>query len=73
MTVFKVIGRMSVGDNTAIVVDGKGNLFHNGVGILDENGKPYEVGMDSGVNVEEMLNKTSLLIEGNFVSSKLFI
>ena len=31
---------MSVGDNTAIVVDGKGNLFHNGVGILDENGKP---------------------------------
>ena len=38
MTVFKVIGRMSVGDNTAIVVDGKGNLFHNGVGILDENG-----------------------------------
>ena len=44
--------------------------------ILDENGKPYEVlsvGMDSGVNVEEMLNKTSLLIEGNFVSSKLFI
>ncbi len=28
MTVFKVIGRMSVGDNTAIVVDGKGNLFH---------------------------------------------
>ena len=29
MTVFKVIGRMSVGDNTAIVVDGKGNLFHN--------------------------------------------
>ena len=76
MTVFKVIGRMSVGDNTAIVVDGKGNLFHNGVGILDENGKPYEVlsvGMDSGINVEEMLNKTSLLIEGNFVSSKLFI
>ena len=65
MTVFKVIGRMSVGDNTAIVVDGKGNLFHNGVGILDENGKPYEVlsvGMDSGINVEE-----------NFVSSKLFI
>ena len=76
MTVFKVIGRMSVGDNTAIVVDGKGNLFHNGVGILDENGKPYEVlsvGMDSGINVEAMLNKTSLLIEGNFVSSKLFI
>ena len=76
MTVFKVIGRMSVGDNTAIVVDCKGNLFHNGVCILDENGKPYEVlsvGMDSGVNVEEMLNKTSLLIEGNFVSSKLFI
>lgn len=39
MTVFKVIGRIPVGENTAIVVDGKGNLFHNGVGILDENGK----------------------------------
>lgn len=75
MTICKVLSSLEIGDNTAIVVDSGRELFKNGVGILDENGKPFEVisvGIDKEVEVfnEE---KASLLIEGKFTSSKVFI
>lgn len=76
MTICNVLGSMPIGDNTSIIVDGGGELFRAGIGILDENGKPYEVlsvGMDSGANVDDMLNKTSLLLSGKFMSSRIFI
>lgn len=76
MTIYKVIGILPIDGNTAVTIDGRGDLFKNGIGILDENGKPYEVlsvGMTAGSNVEEMLNKTSLLIKGDFSSAQMYV
>ena len=76
MTICNVLSTMTIGDNTAVVVDGSGELFRNGIGILDENGKPFEVlsvGMDNMINAEDILNKTSLLLNGCFTSKKLFV
>ncbi len=76
MTICHVLSTMSVGNNTAVVVDGSGELFRNGMGILDENGKPYEVlsvGMDSMVDADDILNKTSLLLNGSFISKRMFV
>ena len=76
MTICNVLKTISVGDNTAIVVDGSGDLFRNGTGILDEKGKPYEVlsvGMDMIVNEEDRIGKTTLLLTGDFLSSKIYV
>ncbi len=76
MTICNVLGTMPIGDNTAIIVDNDGELFHNGIGILDEDGKPFEVlsvGMDSGAEPKDMLDKTSLLVRGKFVSKRIFV
>ena len=77
MTICNVLKTMVVGDNTAVVVEGSGSLFRNGVGVLDENGKPYEVlsvGMDSLINMDNMSDdKTSLLLSGLFSSNKMFV
>ena len=76
MTICNVLSTMMIGDNTAVIVDGSGELFRNGMGILDETGKPYEVlsvGMDSVMNTDDMLNKTSLLLNGSFSSNKMFV
>lgn len=76
MTIYKVLGTMPIDENTAVTIDGRGDLFKNGVGVLDENGKPYEVlsvAMTGGENVEEMLTKTSLLIKGSFSSKLMYI
>ena len=75
MTICNVLSTMSVGNNTA-VVDGSGELFRNGMGILDENGKPYEVlsvGVDSMVDADDILNKTSLLLNSSFISKRMFV
>ena len=67
---------MKIGDNTAVVVDGSGELFRNGIGILDENGKPYEVlsvGMETAADTDDASDKTSLLLNGSFLSKKMFI
>ena len=60
----------------AVSVDGSGEHFRNGIGILDDNGKPFEVlsvGMESVTNAEDALSKTSLSVEGHFASKRLFV
>lgn len=76
MTVCNILSNIPIDENTAIVVEGSRELFGSGTGILDENGKPFvvlSVGMDGPINTDAMLNKASLLIEGNFDSKKLFV
>ena len=76
MTIYKVLSTLKIDENTAIVVEGPRELFRNGIGILDENGKPYEVlsvGMDGGVDIDSIDNRTSLLINGSFVSDRIFV
>ena len=76
MTICNVLGMMPIGDNTAIIVDNDGELFRNGIGILDEEGRPFEVlsvGMDSGVESKDMMDKTSLLVKGKFTSNRIFV
>ncbi len=76
MTIYNVLSAMIIDDNTAVIVDGSGELFRNGMGVLDENGKPFEVlsvGMDCALKTEDVLNKTSLLLKGNFLSKRMFV
>jgi hypothetical protein len=76
MVIYNVIDTLPIGNNTSVLIDGDGKYFKNGVGILDENGKPYEVltvAMSSGRNIDDLLNKTSLLVKGKFSSKKLFV
>lgn len=76
MTVFNVLGSLKIGEDTAIIVDGPGEYFKNGTGVLDETGKPYEVlsvGLDAFPLSEDKFNKTSLLLGGTFSSRKLFV
>ena len=76
MTIFNVLKTMTIGNNTAVVVEGPGKLFRNGIGILDESGKPYEVlsvGMPNVFNTEDLSDKTSLLVNGDFSSNKMFV
>ena len=75
MTICNVLSTMTIGENTAIVVDGSGKLFKNGIGILDDNGKPFEVlsvGLECA-KAENILDKTSLLLKGSFSSKKVYI
>ena len=76
MTICNVLKSMTIGENTAVVVDGPKDLFYNGLGILDENGTPYEVlsvGMDKPFESDSLSDKTSLLLNGSFLSKKIFI
>ena len=75
MTICNVLATMTIDDNTAVAVEGKRELFYNGIGVLDENGKPFEVltvGMNYFTDVNDLMDKTPLLIKGNFVSKKMY-
>ncbi len=71
MTVHNVIGTLSVEGNTVVTVNGRGDLFSNGMLVVDENGKTYEVisvVMTDGRSVENLLCNTTLLVRGSFFS-----
>ena len=76
MLVYNVIATLPVEENTTVLISGDGRNFQNGTSVLDDKGLPYEVlsvGMSCGNDVDEMLNKTSLLIKGQFASEKLYV
>jgi hypothetical protein len=73
MKVFNVVDMLKIGDNTSIIIDDKGADIKNGIGILDEYGKPHivlSVGMN---NNKGRMDATTLLIEGAFNSNKIFL
>lgn len=73
MRVYDVIDTLKIGGNTSIVINDRGKDIKNGIGILDEHGKPYvvlSVGMN---NTKGKLETTTLLIEGIFKSNKVFV
>ena len=75
MTICNILSTLPVGDDTAVVAEGERALFRQGTGILDENGKPFEVksvGLD-GIKEEDPGDKFTLLIAGSFSSEKLFV
>lgn len=79
MTIYNVLSVLPVNNNTAIVVECSRDMFKNGIGILDEDGKSHEVisiGMErigNIENIENMSGKTSLLISGHFSSKKIYV
>ena len=76
MTICNVLRTMTIDDNTAIVVEGSRELFRNGMGILDDSGKPHEVetvGMDGIADLENEYNRVSLLIRGSISSNKIYV
>ena len=63
-------------NNTAVVVDCRGEQLRNGIDIKDENGQTYKllsVGMDGGSIDKSSFDKTSLLIEGSFSSKRIIV
>ena len=75
MKIYNVLKTLKVGKNTAVLVEGRGYDFRNGVAVLDSKGKPYmvlSVGMDAG-NDTKSLDRTSLLVKGKFKSNSLFV
>ncbi len=76
MTICNVMSTLPIDENTAVVVDGARELFRNGMGVLDEKGKPFEVlsvGMDNIIGSDTEPAKVSLLIAGRFNSQKMYI
>lgn len=76
MTIYNVLNKLNICENTALVVEGPREQLKNGIGVLDENGKPYEVlsiGMDNLITFDNALNRTSILISGKFESTKLYL
>ena len=76
MTVYNVLKTMPIENDTAVVIDGSRELFRNGTGVLDEDGKPFvvlSVGMDVIDDFNNTEDKTSLLIKGSFKSKMLFV
>ena len=71
-----MLNTLPIDENTAVVVDGARELFRNGMGVLDEMGKPFEVlsvGMENIVGSDAGPAGVSLLIAGKFRSQKMYI
>lgn len=76
MTVCDVLRILPIGNDTAVVIDGSRELFRNGTGVLNDEGKPFvvlSVGMDLIEDFKNVSDKTSLLIKGSFKSKMLFV
>lgn len=73
MKVFNVTSSLRVGNNTSIVIDDKCIDLKNGMGILDESGKPYIILSIGMANTKGNMETTNLLIEGEFNSEKVFV
>lgn len=76
MTICNVIRTMKISKNTAVIVEGPREIFRNGIGILDDKGKPFEVltvSMDNIIDPNEYETKTSLLLSGRFSSKKMYV
>ena len=73
MRVIEVIDTLKIGNNTSIGIKDKCPEIKNGVGILDENGKPYIVLSVGLTKTTGEINSTIILVEGDFNSKKIFI
>lgn len=71
---YEVDAYIKIGDNTAAVVNATEGTFANRSSFYDEDCKLFKiisVAMCSGVNVNR--NKTSILVEGDFHSKKVYL
>lgn len=77
MQEFRVINTLRIREKTSVLIDGRGDLFAAGTTVLDENNNSYKVlsvGMSAGASdVKYSLGKTSLLLEGEFRSGKIYV
>ena len=73
MKVIKVKDRLKIGKNTSVIIDDNGKELKNGMGVLDADGNPYvilSIGMNS---IKGSMDTTTLLLEGDFDSDKIFV
>lgn len=77
MQSFNVINTIQIGNTTSVLVHGRGTPFKNGIIVSDTKGEIYKViavGMSGSVlDVNNALDKTSLLVEGSFSSNKMYV
>ena len=73
MTILEVVGTAAINGDTTVIVKGDDSVLKNGIGILDDEGKPYKiisVGLTSG---SDNGNTTPLLVEGVFASNRIYV
>ena len=74
MTILEVVGTAPINGNTTVVVKGSGDVLKNGIGILDGEGKPYQVISVGMSSPDRAFGKTTvLLVGGNFSSNRMFV
>ena len=73
MKAFEVIDTLKIGNNTSIIIKDKGMDVKNGTALLDDNGKPHVI-LSVGMNNDKgSIETTTLLLEGEFKSKKIYI
>lgn len=73
MTILNVIDTAEINGDTTVIVQGDDSVLKNGIGILDDSGKPHiikSIGLTSGADNETTI---PLLVEGKFSSSRIFV
>lgn len=73
MKAFEVIDTLKIGSNTSIIIKDKGIGLKNGTALLDDTGKPYVI-LSVGMNNDKgNIETTTLLLEGDFKSKRIFV
>ena len=73
MTILDVIDYASINGDTTVIVEGDDSILKNGIGILDDNGKPHKIKSVGLTSDSDSRTTTPLLIEGPFKSSRIFV
>ena len=73
MTILDVIDTAPINGDTTVIVAGDDSVLRNDIGIMDANGKPYRIKSVGLTSRSGERTTTPLLVEGNFVSSKIYV
>lgn len=76
MKKYNVVNTMTVGNNTAVIINGTGEMFGKGTIILNDSGSSYEVMSVGKINGESLGKKTrnaTLMVKGCFESPLLYV
>ena len=76
MKKYNVMNTMDVGNNTAVIIDGTGELFSKGAQILSDSGSRYSVvsvGMLNGESFGRRAKNATIIVRGKFSSQAIYI
>lgn len=73
MTILNVIDTAEINGDTTVIVQCDDSVPKNGIGILDDNGKPHLVKSIELTSGEGTETTVPILVEGMFSSSRIFL